>query len=275
MSDFKTLFNRFEEEREDIFREMPSKKLAQEFIDEFINFLFPVNLGRNMCELESESTYNLLQFKLKELLLPLRKQLKQSIDETTTAFFNRILAIYNFLLADARALYEYDPAANSMTEVIVAYPGFYSIAIYRITHELYKLQIPILPRLISEYAHSRTGIDIHPGATIGNAFFIDHGTGVVIGETTIIKDNVRIYQGVTLGALSVGKKMSDKKRHPTIEDNVVIYAGSTILGGDTIIGHDSTIGGNVWLTESVPAFSLVVNKSETKVFKNKNYKKGI
>ncbi len=275
MSDFKTLFNRFEQERKEIFREMPSKKLAQEFIDEFINFLFPVNLGRNMCELESESKYNLLQFKLKEVLLPIRQQLKKSLDEITEAFFSRTIEIYDRLLSDARALYEFDPAANSMTEVIVAYPGFYSIAIYRITHELYQLGIPILPRLISEYAHSRTGIDIHPGAIIGDAFFIDHGTGVVIGETTVIKNNVRIYQGVTLGALSVGKDKANKKRHPTIEENVVIYAGSTILGGETVIGHESTIGGNVWLTDSIPPYSLVINKSETKVFKNKNYKKDI
>lgn len=268
MSDFKTLFERFQKERSSIFCEMPSKQLAQEFIEEFLNFMFPVNLGRNMCEQESEAKYSLLQFKLKELLLPVKRQLEQSIDEITDQFFSKTLLIYDRLLKDADAINRFDPAANSLTEVIVAYPGFFSISVYRITHELYLLNIPILPRLISEYSHSKTGIDINPGAEIGEHFFIDHGTGVVIGETTIIKNHVKIYQGVTLGALSVEKKMAKSKRHPTIEDNVIIYAGSTILGGKTTIGHDSVIGGNVWVTESIAPHSLVINKAESKVLKN-------
>ncbi len=268
MSNFKKLYQKFQKERESIFCEIPSKFQAQEFIEEYINFLFPINIGRNMSELEAESTYQQLQYKLKELLLPVKHQLKQSIDKITAIFFDQTFDIYDKLLKDAHSLCRYDPAANSIAEVLVAYPGYFTIMVYRITHELYKLDIPILPRLMSEYAHSKTGIDIHPGATIGESFFIDHGTGVVIGESTIIKENVRIYQGVTLGALSVEKTMARQKRHPTIEENVIIYAGSTILGGDTVIGHDSTIGGNVWLTESVQPYSMVINKSETKV-KNK------
>jgi serine O-acetyltransferase len=269
MSDFKQLYKRFQEERQTIFCEIPSKNQAQEFIEEFINFLFPINIGRNMSELEAESVYQQLQYKFKELLLPVRNQLNNTIDQMTETFFGKVISIYDRLLKDAKALCKYDPAANSIAEVLVAYPGFFSIMVYRITHELYLLDIPILPRLISEYAHSKTGIDIHPGAKIGDSFFIDHGTGVVIGESTIIKDNVRIYQGVTLGALSVEKDLAKKKRHPTIEENVIIYAGSTILGGNTVIGHNSTIGGNVWLTESVQPYSLVINKSETTVKENK------
>ncbi len=268
MSNFKKLYQKFQKERESIFCEIPSKFQAQEFIEEYINFLFPINIGRNMSELEAESTYQQLQYKFKELLLPVKYQLKQSIDKVTTVFFNKTIDIYDKLIKDAHSLCRYDPAANSIAEVLVAYPGFFTIMVYRVTHELYKLDIPILPRLVSEYAHSKTGIDIHPGATIGESFFIDHGTGIVIGESVIIKENVRIYQGVTLGALSVEKTMAKQKRHPTIEENVIIYAGSTILGGDTVIGHDSTIGGNVWLTESVAPYSIVLNKSETKV-KNK------
>jgi serine O-acetyltransferase len=269
MADFKKLFQTFNKERSEIFCGMPSKKLAQEFIEEYINFLFPINLGRNMCELESEATYNLLHYKLKELLLPIRKQLNKSVDDITAKFFKETLSIYTSLLKDAKAIERFDPAAYSISEVIVAYPGFFAVTVYRVTHVLYNLAIPIVPRLISEYAHSRTGIDIHPGATIGSSFFIDHGTGIVIGETTTIHNNVKIYQGVTLGALSVAKKLSSKKRHPTIEDNVIIYANATILGGKTVIGHDSVIGGNTWITESVPPNSLVINKADTKV-RNKN-----
>jgi len=145
---------------------------------------------------------------------------------------------------------------------MAAYPGFYATAVHRLSHWLTLQKVPVLPRLFSEYAHSKTGIDIHPGATIGESFSIDHGTGVVIGETTVIGKNVKIYQGVTLGALSVNKELATQKRHPTIEDNVVIYSGATILGGETIIGRDSIIGGNVWLTNSVPSNSVVYHKSE-------------
>lgn len=161
---------------------------------------------------------------------------------------------------DVEAAFEGDPAAKSHEEVILAYPGLEAISIYRFAHELWIRNIPLLPRMMSEYIHGKTGIDIHPGATIGESFFIDHGTGVVIGETTVIGKNVKIYQGVTLGALSVRKELSHKKRHPTIEDEVTIYAGATILGGETVIGRGSIIGGNVWITESIPPFSRVYNK---------------
>jgi serine O-acetyltransferase len=162
---------------------------------------------------------------------------------------------------DVVAALEGDPAAKSEAEVIVAYPGMAAISAHRIAHFLYKLGVPLVPRIMNEYIHHQTGIDIHPGATIGDYFFIDHGTGVVVGETTLIGANVKIYQGVTLGALSVRKDMARKKRHPTIEDNVTIYAGATILGGNTTIGHDSIIGGNVWLIQSVPPFSRVNNSA--------------
>ncbi len=270
MSDFTNLYKRFEIERKNIFCQMPSQKLARDFIDEYINFLFPVNLGRNMSKEESLAIYQSLQYKFKELLAPVKEKLEHDIDAIASSFFPKTQDIYDKLMKDAKAICRFDPAANSLAEVIVAYPGFLAITVYRIAHELYKLKIPILPRLISEYAHTKTGIDINPGATIGDYFFIDHGTGIVIGETTIIKDNVKIYQGVTLGALSVEKSMAQSKRHPTIEDNVIIYANSTILGGETVIGHDCIIGGNSWITENVPAYSLVFTKNETIVRSKKS-----
>ncbi|WP_405327307.1 serine O-acetyltransferase EpsC [Leeuwenhoekiella sp. LLG6367-2.1] len=163
---------------------------------------------------------------------------------------------------DAKAIYENDPAAETIEEVYLAYPGFYAIAIYRLSNALYKKGFPIVPRLMTEYAHHVTGVDINPGATIGEHFFMDHATGIVIGETALIKDHVKLYQGVTLGALSVSKELQATKRHPTIENHVTIYANATILGGDTVIGEHSLIGGNVWLTKSVPPFSLVSHKPE-------------
>ena len=180
-------------------------------------------------------------------------------------FMARIPDIRRLVETDVTAAYEGDPAATSRMEVVMAYPGLYAVTIHRLAHELYALGVPIIPRIMSELAHSKTGIDIHPGATIGERFFIDHGTGVVIGETTVIGRNVRLYQGVTLGGLSFDKDengvlVKGLKRHPNIEDNVVIYANATILGGGTTIGHDSEIGGNVWLRESVPPNSRVYNK---------------
>ena len=169
------------------------------------------------------------------------------------------------LFLDANAAYNTDPAAKSIKEVYLSYPGFYAITMYRISHILWKLNIPILPRMISEYAHSKSGTDIHPGAVIGKSFFIDHATGVVIGETAIIGDNVIIYQGVTLGGIIVEKALKNKKRHPTILDNVTIYANATILGGDVVIGENCVIGANVWITKSIPKNSLVTYKSDIKV----------
>jgi len=175
------------------------------------------------------------------------------------AFSESLPGIQRDLELDAEAPWEADPAAASIDEVILAYPGFYALACYRIAHHLLGMGIPLLPRLITERAHRVTGIDIHPGATIGRAIAIDHGTGIVIGETSVLGDRVRLYQGVTLGALSVRKDLARTRRHPTIEADVVIYANATILGGDTVVGHSSVIGGNVWLTHSVPPHSIVTN----------------
>lgn len=182
-------------------------------------------------------------------------QAEQVADE----FLARLPAVYDSLLLDAEAHYQGDPAARSVDEVVLAYPGFRAVALYRIANALHKIGVPLLPRLITEQAHRDTGIDIHPGATIGRAISIDHGTGVVVGETTVIGHRVKLYQGVTLGAASVSKDLTNIKRHPTIGDDVVIYANATILGGDTVIGAGSIIGGNVWLTHSVPAGSIVTH----------------
>lgn len=177
--------------------------------------------------------------------------------DLSVKFFYELPALYNVLNTDIQAIYNGDPAAKSEFEVIRTYPGFYAICFYRLAHMLYELNIPLIPRILTEHAHSETGIDIHPAAVIGNYFHIDHGTGIVIGESCHIGNNVKIYQGVTLGALSVHKDMAGTKRHPTVEDRVIIYSGATILGGQTIIGHNSIIGGNVWLTKSVAPFSTV------------------
>ncbi|HBG36694.1 MAG TPA: serine O-acetyltransferase [Treponemataceae bacterium] len=176
---------------------------------------------------------------------------------TSLALIEEIPEIRRKINLDAKAAMEGDPAAKSVEEVILSYPGLEAILVHRIAHFLCENGVPIIPRIMSEYIHGKTGIDIHPGAKIGESFFIDHGTGLVIGETTIIGNNVKLYQGVTLGALSVKKEMADKKRHPTIEDRVTVYPGATILGGDTIIGAGSVIGGNVWVTKSVPPNSTV------------------
>jgi len=173
------------------------------------------------------------------------------------SFFEELPAIRHALSLDMQANFRGDPAAKSVEEVILSYPGFQAIVVHRLAHYFWKAQVPLIPRMMSELVHGGTGIDIHPGAEIGESFFIDHGTGVVIGETTIIGKNVKLYQGVTLGALSVKKEEGNRKRHPTIEDDVTIYSNATILGGETIIGRGSIIGGNVWITESVPSNTTV------------------
>ncbi|MDR2433617.1 MAG: serine acetyltransferase [Treponema sp.] len=176
------------------------------------------------------------------------------------SFFEELPGLRRLLSLDMEAAFRGDPAAKSFEEVILSYPGFQAITVYRLAHFFWKAQVPLIPRMMSELIHGGTGIDIHPGAEIGESFFIDHGTGVVIGETTVIGKNVKLYQGVTLGALSVKKEEGGRKRHPTIEDDVTIYSNATILGGETIIGRGSTIGGNVWITESVPAGTVVYNR---------------
>lgn len=193
-------------------------------------------------------------------------------EEVVISLLEALPRIKRMLGEDIEAAYEGDPAAHSMMEIVMSYPGIYAVAVHRVAHELYNLKVHLLPRVMSEHAHARTGIDIHPGATIGPGFFIDHGTGVVIGETCVIGRRVKLYQGVTLGALSFAKDengmlVKDIKRHPNVEDNVVIYAGATILGGETTIGHDSVIGGNVWLIHSVPPGSKVYNQAPTPIIK--------
>lgn len=208
-----------------------------------------------------------LEEKMDELMLrfyEIGKLLGANSEEEIKLFWDKFLQILPQIVEklhqDALYIYENDPAAKSLEEVYLCYPGFYAIATYRLSHQLYLYKIPVIPRLMTECAHGTTGIDINPGAKIGVPFFIDHGTGVVIGETAEIKDRVKIYQGVTLGALSVSKAMQEKKRHPSIESNVTIYANATILGGSTIIGENSTIGGNVWITKSIPPNSMVSHK---------------
>ena len=252
-----------------ISKKFPKKEQAEFFLNRISNFLFPVCRDIQITENSLALEWEKLKLLLKELFMPLNSYLAGDIDEIIKKYFDQIPEIYNQLMLDAKAIHDFDPASFSVEEVIAAYPGFQAILTYRLTHPLFKLKIPVLPRLMSEYAHSKTGIDIHPGATIGDSFFIDHGTGIVIGETTVIGNNVKIYQGVTLGALNVKKSEAKIKRHPTIEDNVIIYSGTTILGGNTVIGHDSVVGGNVWLTKSIESFSVVHNLSEIKVRNNK------
>jgi len=236
----------------------PSPTEVSQFFVKLLSVLFPD------FSHESYPTFAAFESHLSELQDDLKKMIqhtsgKKRLDETEKAniFFEALPRIYQDLQHDVIAMFEGDPAAKSTDEVMRTYPGFYAIAAYRMAHELHRLGVEGIPRVITEHAHSKTGIDIHPAAKIGEHFCIDHGTGVVIGETTIIGSHVKIYQGVTLGALSINKNDSEKKRHPTIEDHVVIYAGATILGGETVIGHNSVIGGNVWLTQSVSPNSKI------------------
>ena len=191
-------------------------------------------------------------------------------EEITAVFLEKLPEIRDYVETDLQAFYDGDPAASSKEEVIIAYPGFYAITVNRLAHVLYELEVPLIPRIMTESAHSKTGIDIHPGAKIGRYFFIDHGTGIVVGETTVIGEHVKIYQGVTLGALSTrgGQKLHGKRRHPTIEDNVTIYAGASILGGETVIGHDSVIGSNVFITYPIAPNTRVSIKSQELLYKS-------
>ena len=190
------------------------------------------------------------------------------------AFFQQLPEVYRLLQTDIQAILSGDPAARSEFEVIRAYPGFFALCFYRLAHVLLTLNVPLLPRILTEYAHGRTGIDIHPAARIGEYFQVDHGTGIVIGETTEIGHHVKIYQGVTLGALSVEKSLANSKRHPTIGDHVILYSNATILGGETVVGDHSIIGGNVWLTHSVPPGTLVFHDPTITVLEGKNINEG-
>jgi len=193
-----------------------------------------------------------------------REEAESQAQRVAAAFLDAIPRVREYLETDLQAIFDGDPAAYSKSEVILCYPGFYAITVYRLAHELYRLQVPMIPRIMTEHAHSKTGVDIHPGATIGKYFMIDHATGIVIGETTIIGEHVKVYQGVTIGALSTrgGQKLQGRKRHPTIEDNVTIYSGASILGGETVIGHDVVVGGNCFITSSIAPNTRVNVRSQ-------------
>jgi len=265
---------------------LPGRAAVEEIVQDIINVLFPgyfekQEMSRSEIRLyiweKIVSIYHNLAHEIAKSLKNV-DQAEDSLAERavakTIAFLGAIPAVREKLTGDVEAAYEGDPAARSFDEIIVSYPGLLAIAVYRIAHELHHLDVPLIPRIMTEFAHRATGIDIHPGAHIGERFFIDHGTGVVIGETSDIGDNVRIYQGVTLGALSFKKDQDGRivkggKRHPTIEDNVVIYAGATILGGDTVVGKNSIIGGNVWLLESIPPDTTITHQPPNLVYKGR------
>ncbi len=243
----------------------PSPGEVADFFVEVLGVIFSDHSRKSFQSLiDFEIHIEHLKLEFTQLLIksPDNKISKDRIPKVVNEFFDDLQLIQKKLLEDVSAIFKGDPAAKSQHEIIRTYPGFYAVAAYRIAHTLHLLNVEGIPRIITEFAHSKTGIDIHPGAKIGDHFFIDHGTGVVIGETCIIGNRVKIYQGVTLGALSVDKADAIKKRHPTIGDRVVIYAGATILGGDTVVGHDSIVGGNVWLTRSVPAFSKIYYQAQ-------------
>jgi serine O-acetyltransferase len=258
---------------------LPSRESIVQILEILQEIIFPGYFGKKGLDSYSikyhvgdslETVYEML---FREIYRGIRHDCKLSesicphcedvAEAQAISFLEKIPTLRNFLARDVEAAYDGDPAAKGYDEIIFSYPCIFAIMVYRLAHELHVQEIPLLPRIMTEFAHSKTGIDIHPGARIGKNFFIDHGTGVVIGETTEIGENVKLYQGVTLGALSfpkdeMGNIVRDKKRHPTIEDDVVIYAGATVLGGDTLIGKGSIIGGNVWLTHSVPPGTKVL-----------------
>ncbi|WP_185870297.1 serine O-acetyltransferase [Blattabacterium cuenoti] len=245
----------------------PNKKTSKKFVEDLFHILFTPDRNLLKDVFSFKENYKILQKKLYSILLELNIKEKNA-EKISQIFFDKIPHIYHLLIIDANAILEFDPAATVLEEIFLSYPGFFATALYRMSHQLWIQKIPILPRLITEYAHSKTGIDIHASAEIGKAFVIDHGTGIVIGSSTKIGNQVKIYQGVTLGAIYVDKQLANKKRHPTIEDKVTIYAGATILGGETVIGHDSVLGGNVWVTRSIPPFSIVYQKSEIRMRNN-------
>lgn len=252
-------------------REIPQRDRIIHIIQELRKLMFPgyfndenndYFLGYTLTKLNDELYDQLkLAFSYKNSD---RECAKQQARETCEAFIKKLPEIQRMLVKDVEAEFEGDPAAQSREEIIFSYPGMFAIFVHRVAHELYRMKVPFIPRIMTEYAHSDTGIDINAGATIGEYFFIDHGTGIVIGETTVIGNHVKLYQGVTLGALSTrsGQMLAGKKRHPTIEDNVTIYANATILGGDTVVGEGATIGGNTFITWSVPKFAKVTRDME-------------
>lgn len=266
----------------------PDKKSVIDILDKLVRIVFPgyfkdehyrvYSVENNMTMVMEDVAY--LLNKQIAIALPCKCASMQSEEviadraqEITLAFFRAIPKIRSYIELDVHATFEGDPAASSEAEIIYSYPGLYAICVHRLAHELHVLGVPVIPRIMSEHAHSRTGVDIHPGATIGRSFFIDHATGVVIGETTEIGEHVKIYQGVTLGALSTkgGRSLKDKKRHPTIEDHVTIYSGASILGGKTVIGRGAIIGGNAFITKSVaPGTQISVKNQELRYDKSRD-----
>ncbi len=261
----------------------PDKEIIIDMIGKLMRLVYPgyareksyriYNARHNLSMLIEDVMYNLN----KQITLVLQSTMeedaaKEQAQQLSLQFFRAIPQVRAMAQTDVEAFFDGDPAAFSIDEIIYCYPGLFAITVYRLAHVLYELKVPMLPRIMTEHAHSVTGIDINPGATIGKYFFIDHGTGIVIGETTVIGDRVKIYQGVTLGALTTrgGQSLRGKKRHPTIENNVTIYAGASILGGGTVIGRDSVIGSNVFITHSIPACTTVSVKSQELQFKPRN-----
>lgn len=266
----------------------PDKTEMREMVHDLLRIVFPGYFRERTYKIYNPNNYYAVI--IEDVFYHLNKQIMLALDfcklrgtmtgkereiesyRISREFFENIPLIREYVETDLLAAFDGDPAASCFEEIILAYPGIMAITVYRLAHELYKLKVPVLPRLMTEYAHSESGIDIHPGATIDKYFFIDHGTGIVIGETSIIGKNVKIYQGVTIGALSTrgGQKLSGKKRHPTIKDNVTIYAGASILGGDTVIGENSVIGGNAFITNSVPANTRVSIKNPEMEYRTKD-----
>ena len=242
---------------------VPSSDSVCSWLDGLLGLLFPELATQKFAtQRDFDHAFASSRHELFSILTILEENIVLPIKEIEQAFIDTLPNVHRLLEADAEAILKGDPAANSLTEVIRTYPGFYAVAVHRLAHEFCRFRIPLIPRILSEHAHVKTGVDIHPSAKIGERFCIDHGSGIVIGETVHIGNDVKIYQGVTLGALSVKKNHAKTKRHPTIEDGVVIYAGSTILGGNTVIGHGSIIGGNTWIVESVAPESKVYYHNE-------------
>jgi serine O-acetyltransferase len=247
---------------------IPSNKVITSWASQVIHLLYPEQSKQVFISIEElQEEFKRLEEELCHIMDATKACNNCDNERLSVAFFDDLPELYRLLNTDIQAIFTGDPAARSEFEVIRTYPGFHAISFYRFAHALCKHEVPLLPRILTEYAHSKTGIDIHPNAEIGEYFYIDHGTGTVIGETTQIGKHVKLYQGVTLGALSVAKNMAHTKRHPTVEDNVIIYSGATILGGETVIGHNSIIGGNVWLTKSVAPNSTVYHTPMVKVSK--------
>ncbi|WP_121965236.1 serine O-acetyltransferase [Myroides sp. N17-2] len=238
------------------------KHRIEKFTDTLFHFLFQLEDKKYLSEESINIRLATLRIELLSIVFNINNNVEKS-QKIADGFFSALPQIFFTLKSDAQAILDNDPAATCLQEVYIAYPGFYAISIYRFAHQLHTQNVILLPRIWTEHAHSKTGIDIHPAASIGSHFCIDHGTGIVIGETCVIGKNVKIYQGVTLGAISVSKDKANTRRHPYIEDNVIIYSGATILGGETTIGHDTVIGGNVWLTRSVKPNSIIYSKSKS------------